>query len=84
MQKMSTSFYNKKTTTTVAIRKDMVASRRKSNRRHRDFKVNCSNAIFFLNNKKMTVKTASFRKEMVARDGIEPPTQGFSVPCSTN
>ena len=23
-------------------------------------------------------------KKMVARDGIEPPTQGFSVPCSTN
>ena len=21
---------------------------------------------------------------MVARDGIEPPTRGFSVPCSTN
>lgn len=21
---------------------------------------------------------------LVARDGIEPPTQGFSVPCSTN
>ena len=32
----------------------------------------------------MTVKTAALRKEMVARDGIEPPTQGFSVPCSTN
>ena len=23
-------------------------------------------------------------KKMVARDGIEPPTQGFSVLCSTN
>ncbi len=23
-------------------------------------------------------------KEMVARNGIEPLTQGFSVPCSTN
>ena len=21
---------------------------------------------------------------MVARDGIEPPTRGFSIPCSTN
>ena len=35
----------------------------------------------------MTVKTAALKevvKKMVARDGIEPPTQGFSVPCSTN
>ncbi len=23
-------------------------------------------------------------KKMVPRDGIEPPTRGFSVPCSTN
>ena len=23
-------------------------------------------------------------EEMVARDGIEPPTQGFSILCSTN
>ncbi len=36
----------------------------------------------FLGNKKTTTMVA--RKEMVARDGIEPPTQGFSVPCSTN
>ena len=21
---------------------------------------------------------------MVAKDGIEPPTRGFSIPCSTN
>ncbi len=33
-------------------------------------------------NKKTTTKVAI--KEVVARDGIEPPTQGFSVPCSTN
>ena len=70
---------NKKTTATVE-RKDMVVSRRKSNRRNGDFKVNCS--IVLLDNKKTT--TTVERKEMVARDGIEPPTQGFSVPCSTN
>ncbi|CAD5376637.1 hypothetical protein OF001_U160043 [Pseudomonas sp. OF001] len=23
-------------------------------------------------------------KEVVPRDGIEPPTRGFSIPCSTN
>ena len=39
--------------------------------------------IFFSENKKID-HTVEFRKEMVARDGIEPPTQGFSVPCSTN
>ena len=33
---------------------------------------------------KKTTQTVALRKEMVARDGIEPPTQGFSVPCSTN
>jgi hypothetical protein len=22
--------------------------------------------------------------DMVAEDGIEPPTRGFSIPCSTN
>jgi hypothetical protein len=22
--------------------------------------------------------------EVVAKDGIEPPTRGFSIPCSTN
>ena len=33
---------------------------------------------------KKTTAMVDFRKEMVARDGIEPPTQGFSVPCSTN
>ena len=32
----------------------------------------------------MTVKTAALKIKLVARDGIEPPTQGFSVPCSTN
>jgi hypothetical protein len=25
-----------------------------------------------------------FRRSMVAKDGIEPPTRGFSIPCSTN
>ncbi len=29
-------------------------------------------------------KAASPRKSLVAKDGIEPPTQGFSVLCSTN
>ena len=29
-------------------------------------------------------KTAETVKNLVARDGIEPPTQGFSVPCSTD
>ena len=24
------------------------------------------------------------REEVVPRDGIEPPTRGFSIPCSTN
>ena len=23
-------------------------------------------------------------KSMVAKDGIEPPTRGFSIPCSTD
>ena len=26
----------------------------------------------------------NYLKEMVGRDGIEPPTPGFSVLCSTN
>ncbi len=73
------SLDNKKTTATVA-RKEMVASRRESNRQHGNFKVNCS--MVSTDNKKTTAMVA--RKEMVARDGIEPPTQGFSVPCSTN
>ena len=72
------------TVKTAAFRKEMVVSRRKSNRQHRDFKVNCSILEHLNKVIKMTVKTAAFRKEMVARDGIEPPTQGFSVPCSTN
>jgi hypothetical protein len=28
--------------------------------------------------------TGEFNLEMVAREGIEPPTRGFSVRCSTN
>ena len=28
--------------------------------------------------------SAKLQKEMVPRDGIEPPTQGFSVPRSTD
>ena len=28
--------------------------------------------------------TEQTRLNMVARDGIEPPTRGFSIPCSTN
>ena len=39
--------------------------------------------IIFLRNKKSTT-TVERKEMMVARDGIEPPTQGFSVPCSTN
>ena len=27
---------------------------------------------------------AGFGNLMVAREGIEPPTRGFSIPCSTN
>ena len=26
----------------------------------------------------------SYSREMVPQSGLEPPTQGFSVPCSTN
>ena len=25
-----------------------------------------------------------YEQDMVAGDGIEPPTRGFSIPCSTN
>jgi hypothetical protein len=34
----------------------------------------------------LAIDFASLRaaKSMVAKDGIEPPTQGFSVLCSTN
>ena len=74
---------NKKIDHTVEFRKEMVASRRNRTADHRSFKVNCFNTIFFSENKKID-HTVEFRKEMVARDGIEPPTQGFSVPCSTN
>ncbi len=28
--------------------------------------------------------TGNYLKELVGRDGIEPPTPGFSVLCSTN
>ena len=34
-------------------------------------------------NKKAHQRTAGFLG-MVAEDGIEPPTRGFSIPCSTN
>jgi hypothetical protein len=30
------------------------------------------------------VTVANLEKGMVAKDGLEPPTQGFSVLCSTN
>ena len=60
-------------TVKTAALKEVVASRRQSNQRHRDFKVNCSR-----------LEILDRVKKMVARDGIEPPTQGFSVPCSTN
>ncbi len=52
--------------------KKVMASRRNPNRGHCDFKVNCS------------MLNILGIKKVVARDGIEPPTQGFSVPCSTN
>jgi hypothetical protein len=29
-------------------------------------------------------KFKDLQGNMVARDGIEPPTRGFSIPCSTN
>lgn len=32
---------------------------------------------------KTPLKTAVSKGVCVVRDGIEPPTQGFSVPCST-
>src|SRR5215510_10177641 len=36
-------------------------------------------------NKKGSVKAAcNLLKKLMARDGIEPPTHGFSVRCSTN
>ena len=28
--------------------------------------------------------TGADNKKMVAKGGIEPPTRGFSIPCSTN
>ena len=31
-----------------------------------------------------TVRGHQRRERMVAKDGIEPPTQGFSILCSTN
>ena len=31
-----------------------------------------------------TTLPGSLLAKVVARDGIEPPTRGFSVPCSTN
>ena len=82
MNKHIISFVNKKSTAVADRKEMMVESRRNRTADHKDFKVNCSNTIFLTNNKKIdhTVE----RKEMVARDGIEPPTQGFSVPCSTN
>ena len=33
---------------------------------------------------KKSLDKQGFKFEMVPGDGIEPPTQGFSVPCSTN
>ncbi len=33
---------------------------------------------------KLNKKNPVVGLKVVARDGIEPPTQGFSVPCSTN
>jgi hypothetical protein len=34
--------------------------------------------------RKSPIESGSFVDKMVARDGIEPPTRGFSIPCSTN
>ena len=33
---------------------------------------------------RMEVAKRAYMREMVARGGIEPPTRGFSVRCSTN
>jgi hypothetical protein len=33
---------------------------------------------------KLKFKTRNSAKPKVPRDGIEPPTRGFSIPCSTN
>ena len=33
---------------------------------------------------KRTAEEAVRKIEMVAREGLEPPAQGFSVPCSTD
>ena len=82
MNKHIISFVNKKSTAVADRKEMMVESRRNRTADHKDFKVNCSKIISFVNKKSTAV--ADRKEMMVARDGIEPPTQGFSVPCSTN
>ena len=38
----------------------------------------------FLRIMKRTAEEAVRKVELVAREGLEPPAQGFSVPCSTD
>jgi hypothetical protein len=37
-----------------------------------------------IGNKKRPASLQAVWNSMVAGDGIEPPTRGFSIPCSTN